>query len=83
MSIYSQFFVPKGKFDVKDIPDLAGQIIIVTGGYGGIGYETTKGDVYIFGPVRSSCAHFKPGYFPKVPRYKSLKEAKKERRKRR
>ncbi|KAJ7165872.1 NAD-P-binding protein [Mycena filopes] len=42
MSIYSQFFVPKTKFRTEDIPDLSGQIMIVTGGYSGIGYETTK-----------------------------------------
>ncbi|KAJ7165571.1 NAD-P-binding protein [Mycena crocata] len=42
MSIYSQFVVPKTKFHAEDMPDLSGKIMIVTGGYSGIGYETTK-----------------------------------------
>ncbi|KAJ7911079.1 hypothetical protein B0H13DRAFT_1510199, partial [Mycena leptocephala] len=42
MSIYSQFFVPKTKFHVEDIPDLSGKIMIVSGGYSGIGWETAR-----------------------------------------
>ncbi|KAF7331018.1 NAD-P-binding protein [Mycena venus] len=58
MSIYSQFFVPKTKFHAEDVPDLAGQIMVVTGGYSGIGYETSKvllargAKVYIAGRSR-------------------------------
>lgn len=33
---------PKPKFGVDDIPDLTGKVIIVTGGYTGVGYETVK-----------------------------------------
>lgn len=33
---------PKSKFNVGDIPDLTGKVIIVTGGYTGVGYETVK-----------------------------------------
>ncbi|TFK84293.1 NAD(P)-binding protein [Polyporus arcularius HHB13444] len=37
-----QSFPPKPKFAVDQIPDLTGQVIIVTGGNVGIGYETVK-----------------------------------------
>ncbi|KAJ7476979.1 NAD-P-binding protein [Mycena galericulata] len=59
MSIFSQFLVPKTTFHATDIPDLSGQTMIVTGGYGGIGYETTKAlldhgaKVYIAGRSKS------------------------------
>lgn len=33
---------PKPKFGIDDIPDLTGKVIIVTGGYTGVGYETVK-----------------------------------------
>ncbi|KAF8143844.1 NAD(P)-binding protein [Mycena galopus ATCC 62051] len=42
ISILQQSFPPKSKFSVDDIPDLAGQVIIVTGGNSGIGKETVK-----------------------------------------
>ncbi|KAJ7452771.1 hypothetical protein B0H11DRAFT_2072939 [Mycena galericulata] len=35
-------FPPKSKFSYKDIPDLTGQVIIVTGGSSGVGKETVK-----------------------------------------
>ena len=35
-------FPPKTKFTVHDIPDLSGQVIIVTGANTGMGKETAK-----------------------------------------
>ncbi|KAF8682806.1 short chain dehydrogenase [Rhizoctonia solani] len=38
----SQSFPPKSLFSVEQIPDLTGQVIIVTGGNAGVGKETCK-----------------------------------------
>ncbi|CAE6380524.1 unnamed protein product [Rhizoctonia solani] len=41
-NIFSQSFPPKSLFTVEQIPDLTGQVIIVTGGNAGVGKETCK-----------------------------------------
>jgi retinol dehydrogenase-12 len=41
-TMYKQGFPPKAQWGVDDIPDLTGRVIVVTGGYSGIGYETVK-----------------------------------------
>ncbi|CEL51538.1 hypothetical protein RSOLAG1IB_00073 [Rhizoctonia solani AG-1 IB] len=41
-NILSQSFPPKSLFSVEQIPDLTGQVIIVTGGNAGVGRETCK-----------------------------------------
>jgi hypothetical protein len=41
-SAYSQTFPPAAKWGVDDIPDLTGRVVVVTGGYAGIGTWTVK-----------------------------------------
>ena len=41
ISVWSEQFPPAPQWTAKDIPDLSGKVCAVTGGYGGIGYETT------------------------------------------
>ncbi|KAB5591767.1 Oxidoreductase [Ceratobasidium theobromae] len=42
VNVFSQAFPPKPQFTVDHIPDLAGQVMIVTGGNTGVGRETCK-----------------------------------------
>ncbi|THH15428.1 hypothetical protein EUX98_g9467, partial [Antrodiella citrinella] len=41
-TFWTQSFPPKSKFSVGQIPDLTNRVYIVTGGSGGVGYETVK-----------------------------------------
>lgn len=40
-SSWSENFPPSPQWTARDIPDLQGKVCVVTGGYGGIGFETT------------------------------------------
>jgi len=42
IAVIKQISPPKSKFNVEDIPDLSGKIIIVTGANTGVGFETAK-----------------------------------------
>ena len=46
-SFYNQIFPPKPTWGVYDIPDLSGRVMIVTGGYSGVGKETVKVRLYV------------------------------------
>lgn len=41
-AVYRQSFPPKPQFTTEQMPDLTGQVMIVTGGNTGIGRETVK-----------------------------------------
>lgn len=38
--LVNQSWPPKSKFSIDDIPDQTGKVVIVTGGYAGVGKET-------------------------------------------
>ena len=48
ISMWSEQFPPAPQWTAQDIPDLSGKVCAVTGGYGGIGFETTVRIIHPF-----------------------------------
>jgi retinol dehydrogenase-12 len=62
-AIYTQSFPPKATWGVDDIPDLASRVVVVTGGYAGIGMHTVRAllahnaKVYVAGRDQAKAAN--------------------------
>ena len=46
VSAWSENFPPASQWTAEDMADMSGKVCAVTGGYGGIGFETTVRVVY-------------------------------------